>query len=394
MQLKIACILVGCLAVSTAPIVGGVELPSGTELVGGVIDDDGRVFFVARGVDVGDGSYVVRRRGSRQEVVELPNTWVKRFRLLEDGRLLLFSSKGPIVKGRRSLAVEIVDVRPNRVVTLWSWNSEAVCERECEPPVVSSDGRSWGVFSSDESEPSKGTFTFGSTTKTVERAVRTEVVDFGAPNKNDFAESGFFWFLDSDHEVVMVPWSGGAYIVHFGAGRSPYSVPVFQGRDRVGLRWQLGDRMLWVDSGSRWKAYHLWDLGLSGTRSEVLWEHEKKDGWVPHPQRGVVRLIRNGGSYRFEHLWREPWSSLEEYHVSDWHPGEPPRSGFGRDWLVSADGQHGAVLDVRWMEETTVVLDVASFEMRWEPVSRPPIERAEPVARDSEALRHEAPEGY
>ena len=393
MRLKVACIFVGCLAVATALVAGGVKLPSGTELASGVIDDDGRVYFVARGEDVGDGSYVVRRSGARQEVFELPNTWVKHLRLLEDGRLLLFSSKGPSVKGRRSLALEIIEVRANEVVTLWSWGSQAACQRECEPPVVSSDGKSWGVFSSDQGEPSKGTFTFGGTTKTGKRSVRTEVVDFGAPNRNDFPESGFFWFLDADSEVVMVPWSGGAYIVHLDAGGSPYAVPVLQGPDRVGLRWQGGDRILWVDSGSRWKAYHLWDLGLSGMPSEALWEHEKKEGWIPHPERGVVRLIRDRGSYRFEHLWREPWSSLGEYHVSDWRSGTLPRSGLGRDWLVSANGQHGAVLETRWKEETTVELDAASFEMRWEPLSLPPAEAVEPAARDSEPLQHGAPAG-
>lgn len=381
MTLKMGCILVGCLVPITALAQGGVELPNGAELVGGAIADDGQVFFVVRGETVGDGSFLIRRKGATEDVLELPNTWVKRARLLENGRLLLFSSKGPVIEGRRSLSLDIIKTRAKKAVTLWSWDSRPACQRECEPPVVSSDGKLWGVFSSDQDRPTRGAFTFGPTKRARRGGVRTELVEFGAPNRNDFPESSFFWFLDSANPVVMVPWSGGAYVVHFTDGGSPYTVPVLQGA-QVSLRWQRKDRLLWVDSGSCWSAYHLWDLGLSGVPSEALWEHKKVEGWEPHPERGVVRVVRGEGAYRIEHIWREPSSSLEERHVSDWHPGEPPPSGFGSDWLVSANGQHGAILEDFRLEGAIIEFNAASFQLRFEPGSQPPIRSAERMMKD------------
>ncbi|MCY3968759.1 MAG: hypothetical protein OXG74_02410 [Acidobacteria bacterium] len=401
MRLKIGWIVASCLVVSAVPTAAGeAELPPDTRLVGGAIDDDGQVFFVTSGEDVDDGSLLVRRSGERQEVFELPNTRVKSVRLLEGGLLRLFSARGPIVEGRRALALEILKLRADEVVTLWSWNSRAAgCERECSPPVVSGDGKMWGAVQPGE-DPYTGTrFTFGHTKKGSKRA-RTEAVEFDVPDSGTFAgELSFFWFLDSEGQVVMVPWNRGAFIVHLSDSGSPYTVPVLQGGDSpnpANLYWQRGDRLLWAGSptgGGPWRAYHLWDLGLSGLPAEPFWEVERKDGWKPHPERGVVRVVEGEHGYRIEHLWREPWTAIEEHHVSDWQPGSAPASGLGYGWLVSPNGQHAAVIGTRQLEDEEgggVAFSARSVDMRWEPRPLPPVEAAEPPPDDAEPVKKQA----
>ena len=96
------------------------------------------------------------------------------------------------------------------------------------------------------------------------------------------------------------------------------------------------------------RAYHLWDFGLSGqSATEPFWEVDRKDGWKPHPERGVVRVVEGEHGYRIEHLWREPWTAIEEHHLSDWQPGSAPASALGNGWLVSANGRHATVIGTR-----------------------------------------------
>lgn len=286
MPLRIAWIVAGCLAAIVVPAAAGeVELPPGTRLGSGVIDDDGQVFFSASGED---GSFFIRQSGERQEIIfELPMAGGGR--LLEDGRLLLSGSKG---KGRHAYTLfrEIVELRAGEVVTHWSWDSRTACPdndsmHPCPPPILSADGKMWGVVGpgtpsrvirppngfSYLSDVTDARFTFGRT-KRGSKSARTEVVEFGVPDSGDFAgEVSFLSFLDSEGQAVMVPWNGGAYIVHFSDGGSPYTVPVLQGGDPSDFRWQRGDRLLWTGSPlgeGRWRAYHLWDLGWSGLPAE------------------------------------------------------------------------------------------------------------------------------
>ena len=376
MPLKIGWIVAGCLATIAAPAAAGeVELPPGARLSGGAIDDDGQVFFLAR---VEASSFLVRQAGERQEIFELPNTSVGSVRLLEDGRLLLGRSK-------------IVKLRAGEVVTLWSWNHRTACPENdsmhpCSPPIVSGDGKVWGEVRQDG--PARARFTFGRIEKGGKSA-RTEVVDFDAPYNHDFELS--FRFLDSEGQAVRVPWTwnGVVYIVHFSDDGSPYTVPVLPGGGPSDLRWQRGDRLLWVGSSTgegRWRVYHLWDLGLSGLPAEPFWEVERKDGWKPHPERGVVRVVEGDRGYRIEHLWREPWTAIEEHHVSDWQSGSAPSRALGHGWLVSSNGRHTAVLESRQLEDEEgggVAFSARSVGMHWEPRPLPPIEAAEPPADDN-----------
>ena len=409
MPLKTGWIVAGCLAAIVVPAAAGeVELPPGTRLGLGAIDDDGQVFFAANGEF---SSFLVRQVGERQEIFELPNTpntSVGRVRLLEGGRLLLDRSR-------------IVKLRADEVVTLWSWDSRMVaCVEDadsmhpfCPSPLISADGKVWGVVEpgtpsrvirppngfSYLSDVTDARFTFGRTKKG-SKSARTEVVEFGVPDSGDFAgEVSFLWFLDSEGQAVMVPWNGGAYIVHFSDGGSPYTVPVLHDPSSGGsdLRWQQGDRLLWAGSPTgegRWRAYHLWDLGLSGLPAEPFWEVERNDGWKPHPERGVVRVVEGERRYRIEHLWREPWTGVEEHHVSDWLPGTAPASALGHGWLVSPNGRHAAVIETRQLEDEEgggVAFSARSVDMLWEPRPLPPVEASAPPADDAEPAKKGAP---
>ena len=138
-----------------------------------------------------------------------------------------------------------------------------------------------------------------------------------------------------------------------------------------------------------WRAYRLWDFGLSGqSATEPFWEVERKDGWKPHPERGVVRVVEGEHGYRIEHLWREPWTAIEEHHLSDWQPGSAPASALGNGWLVSANGRHATVIGTRQLEDEEgggVAFSARSVDMRWEPRPLPPVEAAEPPADDDAA---------
>ncbi len=375
--MRAACANLLCFAALTAPVAGETRLPATTELVGGVLADDGDLFVVVRGADADEGSYLIRSSAAGSDVFDLPNAWVKSVRALHDGKLLLFSKKRSIVDGHGSLSLDIVTVTADEVVESWGWDSRAECGTGgCEPPVVSGDGSFWGTTGWTEEEPDIVTFAFGRTRPARRKIMRTKVVDLGAPNRN-FPRSSFFWFLDSDEDVVMLPWNGGAFIVHFVEGGTPYALPVLQGGAEKDMRWQDGDRVLWIEEAGQWRAYHLWDLGLSGVRDEAFWQLEVKDGWKPHPERGVARVVSGEGGYRVEHLWREPWTTLEERRVSDWYPGQPPRGRLGWDWMVSANGRRAAIVERRSPEEGTVEFHVRHLDLSLEPQPPPPIEAAQ-----------------
>ena len=123
-----------------------------------------------------------------------------------------------------------------------------------------------------------------------------------------------FVFLDSDGPVVLTPWSGGAYVLHFSAnGSSPLAVPILfeNGVEEYDFRWQWDERVLWARTSLYWRAYDLWDLGLSPLGEEPFLVVENSTA-EPHPERGAVRLATQGGRHRIEHVWRDRWSRVEE----------------------------------------------------------------------------------
>ena len=381
-----------CAAVAAVSYAGGgdVEMPSG-EIVGGLVADDGDAFVVGRGQDVADGSFVIHKaaRTSRGRVLDLPNTWVKRLTPVSNSkRLLLFSRKGPSLDGHGTLSLEIVKLGAgNEVRRFWTWNSRDFapdCKNECPIPVVSGDGKVWGVHSISDAAVS---FVFGSTKS--RKNQRAETVSFPTGDTNLWPMQPSFEFLASDGPVVLMPWSGGAYIVHFRDGASPFLVPVLQGPERLSFRWQGGDRLLWVRSGRYWRAFHLWDYGLSGFPAEPSWEVERKGAWEPHSERGMTRIGERDGEYRIEHAWREPWTRIEERHVSQWQQGSPPRAG-GKDFLVSGNGRHALVLESRRTEEGESVTSGRRLGLDLAP-QLPPVEAA-PVEAEGQKEARANPE--
>ncbi len=253
------------------------------------------------------------------------------------------------------------------------------------PIVVSGDGKAWGIV--DDA----GTgFVFGRTMSR-KRVARTETAEVGSAR--DAAVSDFKWtmapdfvFLDSDGPVVLTPWSGGAYILHFREnGSAAYTVPILfdGGVEEYDFRWQWEERVLWARTSLYWKAYHLWDLGLSPMSEEPFWVVERSSA-EPHPERGIVRVVSRQGGYSIEHLWRDPWSGVEERQVSDLYQGQTPLLIFiaaDNEVFVSPNGRHAVVVEARRAEEG----DTRTYARRVDLRLAPPLPPLEPD-REAEIL--------
>ena len=309
---------------------------------------------------------------------------------LDDRTLLLTGHRGPVIDGYTSLTLDVVEIRNGEVRRVWGWNSreDAPECRHCPAPIVSRDGRMWGYAYRADDASTRVTFAFGPG-RDQRVPERVELVDFPSSDRDKLPMWGYFWFLDGRGPVVLVPWSGGGFIVHFNEGASPHVVSVLQGSTQWAFTWQHEERVLWAEDGGRLRAYNLWDLGLSGFPDAPFWELSAKDGWEPHADRGAVRVAIGRDGYRIEHLWREPWTLLEERHVSAWNPGAPPAGGIGRSVLVSANGRHAAVFEGGRSEEGENVTHYRRLGLELEREG-PPIEAApagqdqqrEPVRRD------------
>ena len=207
--------------------------------------------------------------------------------------------------------------------------------------------------------------------------------------------------LDSDGPVVLSPWNEGAYILHFAEnGSSPDVLPVLfgDGVEEYDFRWQWQERILWARSSLYWKAYHLWDMGLSPSSFEEPFWVVESTSTEPHPVRGIVRVAnkRKAHSYRIEHVWRDPWSLTEERQVSDWYQGKPP-SSFGpivseKDLFVSPNGRHAVVVE-EIMEKNADDAQAKpveiSYARRVDLRLAPPLPSIEPDA-DAEAAKDRA----
>ena len=392
--------------IAAAPIAADeVMLPPGSKITaGGFIEDDGTIVLLSTryGGDEGlaDESTILRiSPGGKAERFELPNVYGRSLRRLDNGRLLLRAVlPPPTPEDYYGVAVNrILELRAGgKVRQVWEWSeystdgSERVGEGGWTPFDVSHDGKLWGVLGS---VPVRGAgaanwrirgydITLGSTRKNAvgARNARTESLRF---DEVDVQWNEEYWpgwvILDSDGPVIAITWKDEDFVVHC-AEKCSYTVPLFGRPEEERSVWQAADRVLWSSTKGVLRAYHLWDFGLSGrTATEPFWELERKDGWRPH-SRGVVRTVEGAGSYRIEHLWREPWTGLEEHYVSDWQPGSVP----SRRW-VSPNGRHAAVIEPRTLEEDEgggVAFSARNVDMRWEPRPLPPIEAAEPPAED------------
>ncbi len=370
----IICLAVVAVTASVAAQV--VPLPSG-EVSGGIVDDDGRARVVILVGDEGnDPTYasltwrpVLIELGKGRVVGKvMPGEDLAGLSLgafLDSGDILLTGSQGPVVGGYTAAGAAIVSVRGDEVERRWRWYSRTdfpECKSHCAVPEVSRDGRMW-AFGWDQGNPESGmAFEIGWIGEPNDSR-HMEHVDF--PDLSPSASpdgSRHFWFLDtSDGLVVLVPWRGGGYIVHFRRGASPQAIPVLQGAAEPlthwweepstywWFHWQHEDRVLWAEADEQLRAYNLPDLGVSGFPDAPFWEMEGKDGWKVHPERGVVRIVSDEGSYRIEHAWRDPWTGFEERHLSDGTPGPPPT---GRRVLVSPNGRHAVVLESRESDDS------------------------------------------
>lgn len=350
-------------------------LPAG-DLVGGFVEDDGSSYFVFRRDSADsrppDTSVLVRlsRRGNVTDRVELRGVRAKAVGKLPDSRFWLWSLQGPLDRdGFGVLATEILELRPDGELRQhWEWRSSG----ESDAPVFSRDGKLWGVHAMKRTGV---TFRFGSTRKS-NGPERTEHVEFGTRDTGQWPMQPQFTFLDSEGPVVLVPWSNGAFIVHFRDGASPYSVPVLQGSSEIGFRWQPEDRILWAWSGRRLRAYHLWDLGLSGLPDEPMWEVDRYSGWRTDRERGLRRVAERDGRYRVEHWRRDPWTRVEDRHVSDWYVGSP-------GWVyLSPNARHAVFLDRNEPSEAQG-RRARNVDLSYEPLLVPPLESAPPAETET-----------
>lgn len=391
------------LLIAGAPAVAadGVALLPG-KFVGGFVEDDGTTILLSTryGLDNGldDDSTILRiaEGAAKVESFKLPNVAGRSLLRLADGRLLLWGLWGPRDRdGHGVLAHQILQLRAGgEVRQVWEWSSlDHPAWLDEHDFAISQDGKLWGtavrVRERAGGEPvyARLDIALGTTRKRRAKIARTVSVrfdDVGGAWVPPAADLTGWTILDSRGPVIAVSWAAQSqdFIVHC-AEECNHKVPLFgRPEERPGV-WQASDRILWSSTKGAWRAYHLWDLGLSGrSAAEPLWEVERTDGWMPHLERGIVRVVQGEHGYRIEHLWREPWTAIEEHHVSDWQPGTVPGSALGYGWLVSPNGRHAAVIEPRPLEEDGVALSARSLGLRWEPRPLPPVEAAEPPASD------------
>ena len=195
-------------------------------------------------------------------------------------------------------------------------------------------------------------------------------------------------YLDPRQGVVLIPWSGGAYMLRF-AETGVQAVPHFhEGPGKItSFHWQEEARVLWalvLDSDylgvdtfpvprpkHTWLAYNLGKL-LPGSEppSEPFWtipvDPATTSGW-PHPRRGFVEVRSGTSGYRVAHRWRSPDSEEPaQRRLSNCRSGDPEGAIF-----VSSNGRHAIVI-----EEEADLHQARRIELR--PV--PPI--ADPILED------------
>lgn len=327
----------------------GHRLPVGSVLEGVVNDDASATLFVLGK----SGSFLVEVTRTGVHSAPQPPSTV-RINFLGDDRFLFTSREGPLdAKGHLPHVYRFVEGRGNKRRTIWEWNSlDFPLQPSSDVPtlVVSSDGSAWGTWGSDTSDATAFVFGKPRFERARARGLRLETAALGhrdlAVSESKWPMAPDFIFLDSDGPVVLVPWTGGAYIVHFASNGSAYTTPILfeGGTEEYAFRWQWKERVLWARTSLYWKAYNLWDLGLSFIREEPFLVVENSA--EPHQQRGAVRLVTQKGRYRIEHLWRDPWTPVQESHVSEWRSGRPAA------FFVSPSGRHAVVLETRGSEES------------------------------------------
>ena len=326
------------------------ELPQGT-IIDGFVEDSGRALFLLRG-DGYTTTILQLTTGGKQTSTDLPGLkYGQGLQRLTDGSFALRGVKyGPGMTERGVRVHRILRLRPDgELRTLWEWEDTSGCPDLCPGMVIAPDGEAWGLVEIDwnrwgSDEPDLWHYGFGDMRGDA-RVDRTVSVQF-----EDMAmKRGPFWkdddparlvFLDSEGPVVLAARRNGAMVVHFGDDGT-YFVPILdEGDVEEEFRWQWDERVLWAKVKNEWRAYHLWNLGLSEALDGPFWRVEASA--EPHRERGVVQVVTAEGRWRVEHRWRDPqFPEVTERHVSDWY-AESTRSDKGV--FVSPDGRHAIAL--------------------------------------------------
>ncbi len=371
---KFGLLLLVCVA--SAHGTDSVELPPG-KLVSGVVEDDGTALILITGdrFDPDDGSSLLLFSQNRTETFDLPGFLATSLIPLGGDRVLLNGRIGPPdIKGSLDVAMAVVEPgRNGELRRPWGWQSRDFWVTHGMHweyfHDMAPDAQLWGAVGAGSAA------SFDRAQAPNAKELRVESVVLGS-ERSDTAE----WLvppdliiLHSDGPVVLTPWNcRGAYIVHFSeSGGIARIVPVLldNGVVEYEFRWQSTEKVLWARTPLYWKAYHLPDLGLSGEPVEPFWVLERSV--FPQSGRGIVRHVRENGSYRIEHAYRDPESSIEERHVSDWYgppqvdgasvpfeslprlvvPAHPwARRGEARAF-VSSNGRHAVVVEKRGSTE-------------------------------------------
>jgi len=350
----------GSVAVLGAVLLAGlagaeqVELPTG-RISAVIVAADGETHVVLNRQtrNHGHDAILVRLDGSTVRTIEEfggPSRLVP----LTEGRFLLHEYR----------LATIVKLRRDGFERFAAWNLEDYPEWDytVPPPIVfSGDGRirgvGWSANFSIGRMQSSGSAPASHTRYTADLGGHPVVHKWRDYGSQDSI------FLDSEGPVVLEPWHRGAYIVHYSDAGSPYVVPILfhDGVEEWEYVWQWEERVLWASTSRYWKAYHLWDLGLTPP-SEPFWVSDSASA-RPHAERGIVEVHRTRGGYQVEHVRVDPWSAQAERHVSDWSGGAVlgvpefrVRGAYRGDWsaatrvFVSANGRHGVVIGRRHLE--------------------------------------------
>ena len=324
----------------------GTALPRGT-IVDGFVEDTGRALFLVHG----DGSTTTVLRlttGGKQTSIKLPGLkYGRELQRLADGRFALRGIKQVSgITGQGVPVHRILRFRPSgELRTLWEWEDTSGCPELCPGITIAPDGKVWGLVDIDwegwgRDAPDLWHYGFGDMRgdAKVDRTVSVQFEDMAM-------KRGPFWqeddparlvFLDSEGPVVLAARRNGAMVIHFGDNGTDF-VPILDGGDvEDEFRWQWHERVLWARVKNEWRAYHLWNLGLSETLDGPFWRVEASA--EPHEERGVVQIQKAEGRWRVEHRWRDPeLPEVTERHVSEWYPGSPrPHKGL----FVSPGGRH------------------------------------------------------
>lgn len=233
----------------------GTALPRGT-VVDGFLEDTGRALFLVRG-DGATTAALQLTTGGELTSVDLPGLRYGRdHQQLNDGSFALRGIKDVSQTSGRGIPVHrILRLRPNgELRKLWEWEDTSGCPELCPGISIAPDGEAWGLVEIDwkrwgGDEPDLWHYGLGDM-RGEAKVDRTVSVQF----EDTAMKRGPFWRED-------------------------------EGDVEEEFRWQWDERVLWAKVKNEWRAYHLWNLGLSETLDGPFWRVEDSAPRAPQRQR-------------------------------------------------------------------------------------------------------------